>query len=652
MYLILSKDTAKFSYETRPCAIWSETKKAYICPVCGQVLTKRVSTKVNGRKTMIEVPLEKLDMLKPLSINKSCKNKVIKYNNKTHKDEEVVCNTSLWAPLNKEDSNLNWVKLGSTGWILKKHINEIYEELINKDTLIRKESILLEKLSDVKDILDNDEEIKGIKAPRKYSIAKYIRERFKGKIDYFISDELHLYKSNSLQGQAMADIFSASKYFIGLTGTLLNGYASGLFYILYRTLPQLMKQEGFKYTDEMEFMRQYGVIETNNRYSISRDSTENKISSGNEKPLPGVSPLLFTKFLLENAVFISLSDMDGGLPGYEEIPLGIDMDNELKEAYNTLESDLRRAMARRGEGGIKIMGSFLQALSVYPDMPYNQPEIIHPDTQEILVTPPELHEGLRNKENELLKLVKEKVENKEKVLIYYEWTNKTDVAKKLTDMFNENNIKSVVLTSSVKSELREEWIDNQLEKGIDVLICNPSLVETGLDLLSFTNIIFYQVGYNIFTMRQASRRSWRLSQDKDIKVYFMYYKDTIQAQALSLMATKLQASMAIEGKFSEEGLRAMSNNENLLTQIANSVVEGIKDVVEINTFSSVQKTERKIKSTHKRIPLSQLLNITINSILLSSSLLSTNNTQQLNKINKEIKTTTTINSLMNLTTVV
>ena len=219
-------------------------------------------------------------------------------------------------------------------------------------------------------------------------------------------------------------------------------------------------------------------------------------------------------------------------------------------------------------------------------------------------------------------------------------------------MFNANNIKSVVLTSSVKSELREEWIDNQLEKGIDVLICNPSLVETGLDLLSFTNIIFYQVGYNIFTMRQASRRSWRLSQDKDIKVYFMYYKDTIQAQALSLMATKLQASMAIEGKFSEEGLRAMSNNENLLTQIANSVVEGIKDVVEINTFSSVQKTERKIKSTHKRIPLSQLLNITINSILLSSSLLSTNNTQQLNKINKEIKTTTTINSLMNLTTVV
>ena len=45
----------------------------------------------------------------------------------------------------------------------------------------------------------------------------------------------------------MADINSASKYFLGLTGTLVNGYASGLFYILYRTLPQLMKAEKFEY---------------------------------------------------------------------------------------------------------------------------------------------------------------------------------------------------------------------------------------------------------------------------------------------------------------------------------------------------------------------------------------------------------------------
>ena len=107
--------------------------------------------------------------------------------------------------------------------------------------------------------------------------------------------------------------------------------------------------------------------------------------------------------------------------------------------------------------------------------------------------------------------------------------------------------------------------------------------------MDFTTIIFYQIGYNIFTMRQASRRSWRLGQEHPISVYFMYYRNTIQEQALSLMATKLQASMAIEGKFSEEGLRAMSNNEDLLTQIANSVVNGIKDTVDANSFQSIKK---------------------------------------------------------------
>ena len=126
------------------------------------------------------------------------------------------------------------------------------------------------------------------------------------------------------------------------------------------------------------------------------------------------------------------------------------------------------------------------------------------------------------------------------------------------------------------------------------------------DLLAFTNIIFYQLGYNLFTMRQASRGSWRLSQDKDIKVYFLYYKNTIQEQAISLMATKLQAAMALEGKFSEEGLRAMSNNEDLLTQIANSVVEGIKNSVETTNFT-VERTERVHDYSRERKSLKELL---------------------------------------------
>lgn len=379
----------------------------------------------------------------------------------------------------------------------------------------------------------------------------------------------------------------AANKVIGLTGTLLNGYADGLFYILYRTMPETMKEEGFEYSDESSFQRTYGVVKRTSEHEKRTNGRRgDKVKTGSEKRLPGVSPLVFTKFLLENAVFVSINDMAEGLPEYNEYPLPVEMDEELNAGYKDLEENLRSICSWGGGGGMKTMGSLLQALSTYPDMPYDCAPILHPDTAELLYQPRELEKGLRNKERALIDLIKNKKALGEKVLVYYEWTNKTDVAEKLLEALTEEGIKAVDLTSKVKAKNREKWVEEQLEKhDIDVLMCNPNLVKTGLDLLDFTTIVFYQMGYNIFTMRQASRRSWRLSQTKDIEVYFMFYKNTIQEQAISLMASKLQASMALEGKFSEEGLRAMADNEDLLSQIASSVVEGIKHTVEAEVFT-------------------------------------------------------------------
>lgn len=648
-YIIMSKENAKFSYEMRPAAIWSISKKTFVCPCCGQPLTKKERVGTGRHAYSRDVKFDELDMMTQMAYNTTCMNKVTLMNRATGEKKEVPCNANLWAPLNKEDRNPKWAKLGALGWIMFRHVDEVFNRLASYENLNKKQSAIFAKLIDLKNAIDDGEEMKGLKAPRKYSIAKYIRERYKGQIDYFICDELHLFKGNSKQGQAMADIATAANKFIGLTGTLLNGYADGLFYILYRTLPKLMKKEGYDYSSEAEFMRDYGVIRKDSKSAFRNGRVQDKISSS-EKRLPGVSPLVFTKFLLENAVFISLSDMDGGLPEYSEIPIAVDMDDELKEAYERLERELRDHVGGFREGGMKAMGAMLQTLSVYPDMPYNQPPVLHPDDNSVLATPPELAQGTRNKEDRLLELVQEKLANGEKVLVYYEWTNKTDVAQRLTNMFKENGINSAILTSSVSAETREEWIEKQLEeKDIDVLLCNPTLVETGLDLLAFTTIVFYQVGYNIFTMRQASRRSWRLSQTKDIEVYFIYYKGTIQDQALSLMATKLQASMAIEGKFSEEGLRAMSNNEDLLTQIANSVVAGIQQTVEVQTFVSTERREREHDNTRARASLLSLLirkpNVANLSYMKRTAIKQQNMTSHKSTFNKLLQSTLHVGNL-------
>lgn len=589
-YIIMSKESAKFGYDMCPAVLWSPSKRGFICPECGKLLTKKSFEGTGRRRREVRTPFSKNDMSKEYAYNQVCDNTIRVWNKETFTWEEKPCGNKLWRPLNKEGiEDSNWIKLGKEGWILKQHVVELYNELLTKRDLTRKESQLLLRLEEQVEAFEKNNSFNvSTRAPRKYPLAQYIKKYWRGHIDYFIADEVHTYKGKSEQGYAFADLAAAAKKVLCLTGTLLNGYADGLFYILYRVLPKLMRKEDFNYKDEAEFMRAYGVVKKTTRHTVRNGREGDRIGNGSEKRLPGVSPLVFTNFLLENAVFLSLSDMSEGLPEYTEIPVGITMDEELRAAYTSLEENLRANIGGYDGKGMKIMGQMVQSLSVFPDMPYNQPPVVHPDTNEILVTPPELSRGLRNKERRLLEIVQQKVEDGEKVLVYYQWTNRTDTAKKLRDAISELDINVAILESKVDADKREEWIEAQLENGVQVVLCNPTLVETGLDLMDFTTIIFYQVGYNIFTMRQASRRSWRLGQTHPIEVYFMYYRDTIQEQALSLMATKLQASMAIEGKFSEEGLRAMSNNEDLLTQIANSVVNGIKETINAGAFQSVK----------------------------------------------------------------
>ena len=585
LWLVMSKEAAKYGYEERPAAVWKNQKDKrtgvtgyYASPVTGKPIY-RYEFEGKGRyRYRRAINLKELDFLKP---NKD--NYII---NETKTWDERKVNTKLWQPVNSAiDDDTHWIKMGKVGYVEVNKIRKLYDRLKDAPNKSKEEK---QALPELLKILDGEVPIQ--RAPRKYPIAKYINKFLKGHIDYFIADEIQELKGKeSLQGQAFGILLATAKKSLCLTGTLLNGYASSLYYTLFRAFPQLMKQEGFEYSteSEKEFVRAYGVYKTISSWNVAKDRNTGQRTS--TKEMPGVSPLIFTKFLLENAVFITQEDMSEAMPGYEEIPIGIDMDSSLSTMYKQIEDGIKTALTRGRTQKMKVMSQVTQLMSVFPDQPYGQKEIISPDNGEVVFTPPALNKDTytNKKAEELLRICREKKEAGEKVLVYYHWTNRTDIGTDLPKYLEDNGIKAITMTSSVKSSTREEWIDKKLEEGYDVILCNPSLVETGLDLLAFTTIVFYQMGYNLFTMRQASRRSWRLSQEKDVQVYFLYYKETIQETILSLMASKLQASMAIEGKFTEEGLNAMSNNDDILNQIAMSVTDGIKDIVDVTTFTKV-----------------------------------------------------------------
>jgi hypothetical protein len=146
------------------------------------------------------------------------------------------------------------------------------------------------------------------------------------------------------------------------------------------------------------------------------------------------------------------------------------------------------------------------------------------------------------------------------------------VTRRLESVLNAAGIKAAVLTTQTPPEDREAWYERQLKAGVQAFIGHPRLVQTGLDLIFCPAIIWYQTGYSTFTLRQASRRSWRIGQTRPVTVRFLCYENTAQVGCLRLMGRKLLVSMAIEGKFSDSGLQAMDDGADVLTTLARELV--------------------------------------------------------------------------------
>lgn len=588
LFLIMGKDVCKTEYECHPFLLWDSNQYTYIDPTAPDSKSRIVDKNHPGQshnfywhgKEKHSIDYEAVTyFLKPNSKNQMVSQHTD--NRRCITDRGSYNSISCWTTANPSSSS-EWVKVPGHGWVNTKAAQQYIDQCNTKT----KEGLALEKEElkafAIAKAAFEDNVTHGV---RRYNISKYIRNRIP--FDYFIADEVHLYSSkDTAQGQAFGNFLCAAKYTIALTGTLLNGYAQNIFSMLFRMYPSTFIQNGFKHNSVTEFAKRYGVIETVEEFSNTyyRGSTPMKRT---EKYKPGVSPLLFSKFLLDKAVFVTLADITSDLPNYEEIPVGVDMDVPTQQGYDDFHKRSQEIIKADPDSLGKYIFKIVQRMNQYPDQPYNQIPIFNNDTGEQIICPNNIankKDFISNKDRKTLELVKKHVANKEKVLIYVHWVNSSDCVDRLQKIFKDNDIKAAYLTASISARNREKWIRDKVKSGIDVMICNPSLVETGLDLLDFTTIIFYQVGYNLFTMRQASRRSLRLNQSKDVTVYFLYFKNTIQESIISLMANKLQAAMAIEGKFSEEGLNAMSENDTLLTQLANNLTKNIDVKLEEGAF--------------------------------------------------------------------
>lgn len=424
----------------------------------------------------------------------------------------------------------------------------------------------------------------AVPKPRRFPLADYIAQRYPNFSDILFLDEAHEYNSDgSAQERAAHRLSSLGKVVIPLTGTSNNGYASSLFANMW-AFSRRFRQE-FGRDEVMTFVSRYGYrkvrVEPDGKPYIPKDygAMSNRSDTGvgllmrQIGQAPGVLPLFTLRHMLPMSVLIHKDDLDADLPPKVEIPCEIDpleggtgimaqADALRDKLITTVMDDLR---SKSGMAG-KLWGQLAQ-LPTYLDRPHEDTgnadhppsgrryEIRYPESVGaglVAAAKPLPRNILTPKETYLVSTVKRELDEDRPVLVLVENT-RSGLANRLQWLVQEHvGVEAVYLDSSkVSAGKRQEWINTHvIRKRKRVLIVNPTAIMTGLNnLVYFPTDIWYQnprCSPIIYT--QTNGRVHRPGQRSDeVRIYFPYYRDTIQALHLTLLGHKIASVRQVDG---------------------------------------------------------------------------------------------------------
>lgn len=565
--------------------------RGLICPECGELLIKKGMDGEKEREEMENMVLTPADFANQTSANSVC----------------YHCGAQLWGVSAKTmttGANSEWFESMASRkkawWKIKHYKNFARKGYTNSYVLKRFEGdrVGLDDYCAKTPMPDDWYELKEPSyGPRKYAPAKFIKKYLKGYFDFLILDEVHKFEgAGSAQACAAHSLMKASDFTLGLTGTLLNGMASSIFYLLFMLDPARMKKKGFEYNGVMEFSKQYGCVETVHEADDDAEYRRNSSSRGKQigqpRVKPGISPLVYVDFLLDKAVFLDLSDLSKYLPKlYEKVEI-IPQEEDTQGGYQRT-IDILKASLKKPEGK-KMMSYVLNFGLSYPDRPYGRKPIMSITMNDVCVANPENFEQydsldcLLNKEQRLIEIVQEELEAGRNAFIFCSYTGdaESNVTERLKNLIEHYcNLKGrvqIITASNPQAIKREEWMHEKAADGMKVFICNPKVVETGLDfcfkhldeVYNYPTLIFYQMSYELAVLWQASRRAYRLNQKEECRNYYLCYEGTLQQVAVQLMAEKQVATSAIQGKFSAEGLASMANGVDPRVKLAQALADG------------------------------------------------------------------------------
>ena len=424
----------------------------------------------------------------------------------------------------------------------------------------------------------------AVPRPRRYPLANYIRERYPRCFDALILDECHELSTSvtSAQGLASQQLLNLRLPTIALTGSVMNGYASSLFTLLWG-LSSGFRAE-YARADLVRFVRDCGYVKRLVEVSVSGATKE--VNFGAQTDLrdggkivgqaPGVLPALLLRHLLPIAVPLQLEDLEQALPPKTEITAEIEPSPELLQRYRKMEAQLRDQIKQdrfvKGLAG-RLFGALTEMVSAPDRLSHDTGNegASRPNAWETRYPPGCSAAGglvasaaafpvdhLLPKERWLIRtLWAERAEGRRVMVFGWHRSVLDRLARLIADLTEEAVV--VLDPGKVAPKVREAWIDREVvAKGVPFLVVNPVCVQTGLNCLTwFHSVVWYEnPNFSPTIRRQANGRIRRIGQEKEARFFTPTVLDTMQPLAMELLMVKQGVSEATEGLDAEASFTA------------------------------------------------------------------------------------------------
>ena len=354
---------------------------------------------------------------------------------------------------------------------------------------------LEERQKQIKEILDYKVIITSYELLKR-DIEEY--KKYDYEFKYIVADEAQYIKNNNTQNaKTIKEIKAETKY--ALTGTPIENSLAELWSIFDFIMP------GYLFS-----------------YKKFKELYETPIIKDNDQEAMKKLKRLINPFVLRRTKKEVLTE----LPDKTVTVLNSQMTEEQKEIYmaylarakKNVEDEIKENGIEKSQIKILALLTRLRQICCHPSLFIDN------------------YKGESGKLNQCLEILRDAINSDHKTLLFSGYTSMFDIIEK---ELKKQNIKYLKLTGQTKVSERMDLVDEfNKNDEIKVFLISLKAGGTGLNLTSADMVIHYDPWWNLSAENQATDRTYRIGQKRNVQVYKLITKDSIEEKIYELQKRK------------------------------------------------------------------------------------------------------------------